>query len=375
MEKTLKTDVIKQAMEEAGLNQTALAKKLNVTKEAVSKWLSGNKFPRPDKLLMMGLEFGLSLNELTERKPDRFEPKIAFRKKGNAKTTEKHIKKAKEMGYLLEPLVSYLPYDKYTQPPALKTPKVEYEYIQGVVSKVRKDIGLKKDSVVDFGHLIKRFNELQAVIIPVMWGKKDRHENALHIYLPRSMTTWVYINLDTEMHDFKFWLAHELGHVYSPDLNDTEAEDFADDFAGALLFPKCLAEKTYNALTAVDSNKSRISVIRDYAREHTISMISVLYEVNKFATENKLEKIELGDDLFKANATLHKEYKTVSESLFSDELPSASDYIELSKTIFNTPFFDALKSYLVENGKSAGYIQCILDTPLLDAKELHAELS
>jgi transcriptional regulator with XRE-family HTH domain len=375
MEKTLRTEAIKQAMEKAGLSQTALAKKLDVTKEAVSKWLSGSKFPRPDKLLKLGLELSLSLNELTEKKLDKFEPKIAFRKKGNAKTTEKHINKAIEMGYLLESLVSYLPYDKYVQPSALKNPNIDYDYIQGVVSKVRKDIGLKEEAVVDFIHLIKRFNELQSVIVPVMWGKKDRHENALHIYLPRSMTTWVYINLDTEIHDFKFWMAHELGHVYSPELTGTEAEDFADDFAGALLFPKVLAEKTYHALTAINSNKSRINIIRDYAERNTISMISVLYEVNKFATGNKLKKIDLGNDLFKANTNLHKGYKTVRESLFSDELPSASEYIEVSKTIFDTPFFDALKSHLVENGKSAGYVQCILDTPLLDAKELYAELS
>lgn len=57
-------------------------------------------------------------------------------------------------------------------------------------------------------------------------------------FLPESDTTWVYLNLDTNVHDLKFWMAHELGHCLSPSLTGTEvAEDFADAFAGALLFP------------------------------------------------------------------------------------------------------------------------------------------
>jgi len=40
------------------------------------------------------------------------------------------------------------------------------------------------------------------------------------------------------IHDFKFWMAHELGHCLSPSLTGEDAEDFADGFVGALLFPK-----------------------------------------------------------------------------------------------------------------------------------------
>lgn len=375
MEKTLNIANIQAAMEKVGLSQTRLAEQLDVSKEIVSKWLSDSKFPRPDKLLKLALALDLAFDELVNRAKDENEPVIAFRKKGNAKTTEAHIKKAKEMGYMLSPLVPYLPYDKLIQPAALKNPGNEYAYIQEVASKIRKDIGLDIDKVLDFSHLIKRFNDLQAVIIPVLWGKKDRHENALHIYLPQSMTTWVYLNLDAEFHDFKFWMAHELGHVYAPDLRGEEAENFADAFAGALLYPEVLAEQTYHDLFAASNSKERVEIIRNRAEKYSISMISVLYEVNNFAIENNQEEIELGDHLFKANTNFNKNYKTVSQLLFPDGPPDAAEYIKKSAEIFDTPFFSALNSYLVENGKSAGYIQCILDTPLLDAKELHAELS
>ena len=43
--------------------------------------------------------------------------------------------------------------------------------------------------------------------------------------------------------------------------------------------------------------------------------------------------------------------------------------------IFNTPFFDVLKSYIHDNNKSSGYVQSILNIPLTDAKEIYAELS
>jgi Zn-dependent peptidase ImmA (M78 family) len=80
----------------------------------------------------------------------------------------------------------------------------------------------------------------------VMWGEKQNHKNALHILLPQEKVTFIFLNLDTRLEDFKFWMAHELAHVYTPDLAGTdEGEDFADAMAGALLFPKSLAETAY----------------------------------------------------------------------------------------------------------------------------------
>jgi Zn-dependent peptidase ImmA (M78 family) len=49
-------------------------------------------------------------------------------------------------------------------------------------------------------------------------GEKKRHENALHILLPAEKVTFIYLNLDTHLEDFKFWMAHELAHVYTPEL-------------------------------------------------------------------------------------------------------------------------------------------------------------
>lgn len=375
MSRTLNIANIRTAMEQAGLSQAALAKKLDVSREITSKWLSGAKYPRPDKLLRISSALQLDLDDLVTRAPDPNEPVIAFRKKGRATTTAKHIARAKNMGRLLSGLVPYLPFDEFIQPPRLKNPRLDYEYIQSFAASIRQATKLNLDQVIDFVDLIGMFHGLQAVIIPVLWGRKDVHENALHIYLPDSMTTWIYLNLDTEAHDFKFWMAHELGHVFSPDLRGEPAEDFADAFAGALLFPGKLAEQAYNDILSIRSDRNRISKIKEYALEYSISLISVYVEINNYAVSAGRPEIEMGDSLFGANANFNKRFKTISGSLFDGKNPGPADYINVAREAFKTSFFDVLEKYLVEHRNSMGFIQSILDIPLIDAKELYAELS
>ena len=375
MNKSLHLQNLKRALEQAGLSQFAIAQDLGVSREAVSKWMSGKRFPRPDKLLRLGLALNLSLDDLVVRSEDRFEPVIAFRKRGASKTTLAHIARARDMGRLLSSMVPYLPFDLLVRPAFLKNPTAEYGYVQRVAAKIRAELGVGSRDELGFSDLIKRFDDLQAVIIPVLWGKKQKHENALHIYLPESMTSWVFLNLDVEVHDFKFWMAHELGHVYAPDLIEDEGEDFADNLAGALVFPESLTAPAYADVVRSRTVNTRIEKIRKYAKCYSISLITVCYEINKYASHQNLEKIELGSALFGANTNFNKKFHTLSEAIFESREPVAQRLIRVGSEVFDTPFFDVLKRYIVEQKKSAGFVQSILDIPLLDAKEIHAELS
>ena len=375
MEKQLNIENLKKALEKNGFSQSSLADKLGVSREAVSKWLSGNKFPRPDKLLRLGLALGLGVKDIVTQVEDAGEPVIAFRKRGNIKITNDHIAHAKNMGKMLSVLVPYLPFNLLVQPATLKDPNCNYEYIQRVVKQIRSEIAVGPNEVLKFHHIIKKFDELQAVLIPVMWGEKEKHENALHIYLPDSMTTWVYLNLDVNAHDFKFWMAHELGHIHTPHLRGNEAEDFADKFAGALIFPESLAEEAYKNVTRSRTEKSQITKIKRYAERFDISLVSVYYEINKYAKHYGLNPIEAGNNLYAINTNFNKKFYNVRETILEGKKPDAKHYISACKTVFNTPFFGILKSFLAEQRKSAGFVQCILDTPLLDAKGIHAELS
>jgi len=381
MQKRLNTDKAQQAIDKAGLTQTAVADALGISKEAVSQWLLHKSFPRPNKLLQLGKLLNLSFDDLVI-KEDPYAPKVAFRKMRGTKTRDHHIEKAQEIGRFLRHLVPYLPFDTFEMPPVLKSPSCDYDYLRTVTAKVREDINLGPIECVDFTHLIRRFSELQAVVVPVMWGAKQRHENAVHIYLPDSGSTWVYLNLDTNIHDFKFWMAHELGHCLSPSLEGNDAEDFADAFAASLLYPHELAERAYTSIKLQPTPAAKIAHVIGLADQLTISPWTVIGQVNKYAESTGQPQIQLSKSAFPGAVTnFNKKYKNLSEALFGNtELdehghPSARDYIEKVEGAFETPFFDLLRKYLKEHDKGPGYVQTVLDMPLLDARSIHAELT
>ncbi len=80
MGKKLNIQKISQSMDEKGLNQAGLAQSLGVSRTIVSAWFKGRKFPRPDKLLKLGLELGLPFQDLVEKSVTASEPIVAFRK-------------------------------------------------------------------------------------------------------------------------------------------------------------------------------------------------------------------------------------------------------------------------------------------------------
>jgi len=367
---------VQQRVQELGLTQTALAKQMQVSKEAVSKWLQNEKFPRPDKLLKLARVLNLSFAELVNKIPNANEPIIAFRKKGAHKITFDYIDHAKDMGRILAELVPYLPFDELSQPAVLKAPSSDYAYVHKVTKRIREQIAVQEEDEIHFDSLIRFFNALQAVLIPVLWGNKEKHENALHIYLPESMTTWIYLNLDCRIHDFKFWMAHELGHIHAPNLHGEEGEDFAEAFAGALLIPQELAASEYEALQNRTDVWSQINHIKSLAERLVVSPLTVYYEINNHARHTGNPKIELeaNKSIFQATTNFNKQFKPVNECIFGTKSPSPSRYIASAKGDFGSPFFDILKTYLVEHHKSASFIQSILNIPLLDAQNVYAGL-
>lgn len=361
-------------MDENGLNQAGLAQNLDVSRTIVSAWFKGRKFPRPDKLLKLGLELGLPFQDLVEKSVTVSEPIVAFRKKGRRKTTDLHIENAKDIGLLLEMLAPCLPFEGLFQPPCLKEPKLDYEYIQKAAQRIRSELRVKNGEPIGFEQLIGKLNEFEVVLIPVFHGHREHHENALHIYLPTSKTTWIFLNLDSNLHDFNFWMAHELGHVLAPSLTGEDAEDFADIFAQALLFPKGKVETAYRSLTRLRSKRSQIRKILEIGDSLTISPITVFKAINDYAAATGLSGLVLEPDIYASTTTFNKEYQNVSERIFDTRPFSASDYFRIAKTLFGSPFFEVLRIYLSENEKSAGFIQSILDCSIFDAKEIYAEL-
>jgi transcriptional regulator with XRE-family HTH domain len=374
MPRSLDASKLSDALAASGLSQAGLAKQLGVTRAAVSKWFRGESFPRPDKLLKIALAVGLPYEELvSETVPN--EPVIAFRKKGARKTTEAHVGRAKDMGRMLTRLVPHLPGEPLTDPPALREPNLDYEYLQRAARDVREKIGVAEAAPLEFGDLIGHFERFSVVLIPVFWGHREAHENALHIHLPGSGTTWIYLNLDSQTHDFKFWMAHELGHVISPSLQGDEAEDFADAFAAALVFPEACAAAEYEILVRKVSAGSIINHLKAVSERLMISPITVFEQVRQYARARHQPALALGRKaIYPAATNFNKQFYTIRETLFDGEEPTASSYIKKSEEIFGTPFFKALSGYLRDAEAGAGYVQAILNTSLVDAKAITAEL-
>ena len=373
MEKSLNSQLIIQKISELGLNQTKLSKEIGVSREAVSQWLSNENFPKADKLLQIGQLLKLKYSELVNIK-DLNEPIVAFRKVGNTKTTEQHIKNAKLMGFGLEKLVKYLPFETITKSQALNKPQNDYNYIQLAVLAIRENFGIKKIKI-EISEIIDFYNKTKTILIPVLLGDKKNHENALHIHLPESATNWVYINLDTNELNFKFWLVHEIGHIITPDLRNDEAEEFADNFAGAFLFPKEIAQKAYMEIAKSSSNHSKIRTILEYASRYYISGYTVYYEINKYALNTGQEEIDLGKEFHPYNKNFGKKFKLVSENLFGKNKPVAEEFINICEREFQTAFFETLRKFMESENYTSSYIRSILNISVIDALEIYRHLT
>ena len=372
MHKVIHSASIKKALAARGWSQEQLADAIGESAQVVSHWLKGTHFPRPQKLLKLATTLALSFDQLVM--PDVNQPVIAFRKKAGSKTTDEHVAKARVMAELLKPLVDYLPETRALHT-SLSSPSTSYSLLQNAAAQVREKLGIGKRAVLEYKHLIREFKDNDALLVPSLWGERQNHKNALHILLPEHKVTFVYLNLDTHLDDFKFWMAHELAHVYTPELAGTDSgEDFADAFAGALLFPQDCAEVAYADALRARGVQGVIQALLGHAQTHSISLYTVFRQVQNLAQARRLSLLELSDSLVHATRNSQRN-GLVSEELFKPMPPSAEALIAVAENLFFSGFYTALRALLIDKGTGAGYVQQILDIGLRDATALHHALA
>ena len=373
MQKVIHSEKVKHALQARGWTQKDLATELDVTGQAVTNWMKGADFPRPDKLLKLATTLKLSFGDLV-LSPTKDQPVIAFRKKAGAKTTDVHVLKAIAMGSLLRPLVPFLP-ELRSLRVQIPAPTTQYDALQAIAAEIRNRLGLGGEAALSYEHLIGEFGSNGAVIVPVLWGEKQNHKNALHILLPQEQVTFIFLNIDTRLEDFKFWMAHELAHVYTPDLAGTdEGEDFADALAGALLFPRSLAGSAYQQTVRQSGVAGEIKELQRHAHAHSISLFSVFCEINRYAKAHGLPALRTKDADVHAVRNSQRG-KLVSELLFAPTPPEPAAYVAAAQNVFRSAFFPALERMIKRKGTGAGYVQQIMDIPMQDAAALHGALS
>lgn len=372
MQKVIHSENIKQALQVRGWKQKDLATALGVTAQSVTNWLRGSDFPRPDKLLKLATTLQMGFADLVKLEAAG-QPVVAFRKKAGAKTTDGHISKAMVMGELLKALVPFLP-ELPVLRLQLQQPSIDYEQLQTLASQVRHRLGLGEHAAISYKDLLSEFDNNGAVVAPVLWGQKQNHKNALHILLPQERVTFIFLNLDTHQEDFKFWMAHELAHVYTPELaGKNEGEDFADAFAGALLFPKAVAQITYEEASTGNKTAEK-KLLEAQAQTYGISLYSVFSEVNRYAKSQGLTLLKHTDAQIHAIRSMQRG-GTVSESLFAPIPAEPSAYVAAVKNVFRSSFFESLQRMIKSKQTGPGYIQQVMDIPMQDAIALHGELS
>jgi transcriptional regulator with XRE-family HTH domain len=374
MHKVIHSSSIQAALAAKGWDQKQLAEAVGVSGQAVTNWLKGADFPRPTTLLKLASILALSFDQLVQSN-QADQPVIAFRKRGGAKTTDDHILRARAMGAMLKPLVGYLPARQSLRTQISDTSPT-YLTLQATAAAVRAKLGIGQEARLSYQHLIGQFAQNDAVIVPVMWGAKKTHENALHILLPADKVTFIYLNLDTHLEDFKFWMAHELAHVFTPALaGKDEGEDFADAFAGALLFPEELARRAYADASGKRSPTSIIGALHDFAQHHLISIFSVFSEVSKYAVAMGLAPLKLSDpQVHAARNSVGVRGDLVSATLFKPLPPQPATYMAAAHGVFQSAFFQALQAMLRERGTGAGYVQQVMSIALPDAQAIYDEL-
>ncbi len=372
MEKLLNSAVIQSSLAQRGITQKQLALAVGTSSQAVTNWLKGKDFPRPASLLKLATTLGLTFDQFVQTS-NVGRPIIAYRKKANVKTTNAHIAKAEGIGMLLKPLVAHLP-ELQALRTLITSPSTDYDKLQIVASQTRNRLGIGDQAVLSYEHLIGEFKECGAILVPVLWGAKGNHENALHIRLPQEDVTFIFLNLDTRLEDFKFWMAHELAHVLTPDLSGTnEGEDYADAFAGALLYPKACAEQAYRTATQHSSLDRAIKVLLQQADAHMISLNTVFQQIQQYAKANHLNLLPIEEKNIHALRN-NLRGPLVSVTMFDPMPPSPQRYLAACEKTFQTDFFQALKRMIHTSGTGASYVQQVLDTSLQDAQGLYEEL-
>ena len=133
--------------------------------------------------------------------------------------------------------------------------------------------------------------------------------------------------------------------------------------------------REYEALARKVNPGSIINHLKAVAERFMISPITVFEQVRQYARATHQPALALDRKaIYPAATNFNKQFYTIRETLFDGEEPTASSYIKKSEEIFGTPFFKALSGYLRDAEAGAGYVQAILNTSLVDAKAITAEL-
>jgi len=366
----LNIPAIEGAMRRLGMSGTALAEACTVSKEATSNWLNGESIPRPSKLTKLSEVLGIPVETLLNvvQPPT---PVFAYRTKFNKPVSGPMRDAAEEQARHLEQLLPFVDERPDFEPPLLREPSLDAERIRNAATRARASLGLSNHDVLSNENLERLFHIFGAIFVPVMWGlNKERHENALTVYLPESKTFWVVFNLGCRSDDYKYWLAHEYGHCLTMHaLSEEDGETFAEKFAQQLVFPDEVANE---CLAAVRASSDGLVVITEYAKRFGVSVITILRAIDRLSEQ--LYGVKTGLDTPKFYAAWNRgraNVPTMTRVIFGRDTPSQQEYVVKAGEYYKTPVFRAIQSFQeTEGGRNPAFIASVLNLGIGDALSL-----
>ncbi len=365
----LNLEFINATMTALSLNQAALAAQCNVSREAVSNWLSGESLPRPSKLKALAEALGVEVSRLTtSRLP---EPIVAYRTKKNHAATGPALIAAMELAHQLRQLVPFVRGESLFSPAFLEKPRTDDDYVRMVTQQIRRRIGLSSTAPVTREQILELHHGFGSILVPVHWaGDKGGHENALSVYLPESKLSWVVFSLNARNDDFNYWLTHELAHCYTLHaMSGDDGETFAARFAQELLFPH---DAAVEAMDEFSAHEDPMVCARYLADAYNISIVTVIKQVERTAgllgrEIEGLQNEQFWSDWYETRTLV----PTVAHALFGTRHTSVEAYVENSEEIFKTPIFKAIASWQhQEGGRSPAFIAAALNIALEEAIDL-----
>jgi hypothetical protein len=103
-------------------------------------------------------------------------------------------------------------------------------------------------------------------------------------------------------------------------------------------------------------------------------MVCVAKQLDKYAEHRGLRKL-IDEDRALYQAVEMSKPVLASKALLGEGEIDLEALVRISESVFHTPLYAALRSYLLETKASAGYVQGILDCSLVDAKQIVSELA
>lgn len=378
MQRILQSDAVRQALQAKGWTQKDLAEQVGVSAQSVTNWLKGDDFPRPDKLLRLATTLRLRLDQLAAATPaeQALRPVVAFRRRAAANDRGPYSQGAgdgRAPGAAGAPPatvagaahVDQPAFDRLCRPAARRA------------ARTREKLGIGPHAVLEYATLVSEFAANDAFLPAVLWGERQRHDNALHILLPVQRVTFIspqprHLHRGLQVLDG----ARAGPCVHAGAARHDEGEDFADAFAGALLFPQAVAAVAYRDAAATHRKAERVAVLQRHAQEHQISLYTVFREAQAHAAAWAGPGATRLDEKADIHAVRNaRRGQRVSEILFDPLPPEPATYVAAAHSTFGSEFFNALRRLLKAQGTGPGYMQQLLDISLADATALHHALT